>query len=188
MAFLHEVDKLKSVVRATKITDASRGETTAEHSWHVALMALILGEHAPDGVDKIRVMKMLMIHDIVEIDAGDAPIFGDYDATALEIAEQAAADRLFGLLPKDQAIEFRALWDEFEENDSPDARFAKSLDRFSAPNQNLLSGGGSWVEYDVSFDQMADKVGTKIDRGAPALWAWLKPRAHSFFEALRKSG
>lgn len=185
MAFLHEADLLKSVTRATKITDASRGETSAEHSWHVTLMALILHEHAPAEVDLMRVMRMLLIHDLVEIDAGDAPIFGSHDTAALARAERAAADRLFGLLPGDQASELRALWDEFEANESPEARFAKSLDRFSAPNQNLMSGGGSWVDYDVTYDQMADRVGQRIEAGAPKLWAWLQPRAERFFLALR---
>ena len=184
MAFLHEADKLKSVVRATQITGGQRGETSAEHSWHVALMALVLGEHAPEGVDPLRVMRMLMIHDLVEIDAGDAPIFGDYDAAALAAAEARAADRLFGLLPADQATAFRALWDEFEANETPDARFAKSLDRFSAPNQNLLSGGGSWVAYQVSYDQMVARVGHKIAAGAPTLWDWLRPRVQAFFATL----
>lgn len=187
MAFLHEADLLKSVTRATKITDATRGETSAEHSWHVALMALVLGEHAPEGVNITRVIRMLLIHDLVEIDAGDAPIFGDYDAEALAKAEAAAADRLFGLLPADQGAQFRDLWDEFEANQTPDARFAKSLDRFSAPNQNLISGGGSWVAYNVSYNQMAERVGQKIDSGAPKLWAWLAPRARAFFKTLSGS-
>lgn len=185
MAFLHEADLLKSVTRATKITDASRGETSAEHSWHVTLMALILHEHAPSDIDLMRVLRMLLIHDLVEIDAGDAPIFGTHDTAALARAERAAADRLFGLLPEDQGAELRALWDEFEANESPEARFAKSLDRFSAPNQNLISGGGSWIDYDVTYDQMAERVGQRIDAGAPKLWSWLQPRAKSFFAALR---
>ena len=184
MAFLHEADRLKSVVRATRITGGARGETSAEHSWHVALMALVLGEHAPGGVDPLRVMRMLLIHDLVEIDAGDAPIFGDHDAETLAEAEARAADRLFGLLPPDQGAAFRALWDEFEANETPDARFAKSLDRFSAPNQNLLSDGGSWVAYDVSYDQMVTRVGDKIAAGAPTLWDWLRPRVQAFFATL----
>ena len=185
MAFLHEADRLKLVSRATLVTGGSRRENSAEHSWHVALMALVLGEHAPDGTDPLRVIRMLLLHDLVEIDAGDAPIFGDHDAAALARAEAAAADRLFGLLPADQARDLRALWDEFEANETPDARFAKSLDRFSAPNQNLLSGGGSWVEYDVSFEQMETRVGQRIASGAPGLWDWLRPRALAFFATLR---
>lgn len=187
MAFLHEADKLKSITRATLITDGARAETSAEHSWHVALMALTLAEHAPAGVNATRVIQMLLLHDLVEIDAGDAPIFGSYDAQALAQAEQAAADRLFGLLPQDQAKTFRALWDEFEANTTPDARFAKSLDRFSAPNQNLISGGGSWVAYQVTYDQLVTKVGQKINAGAPTLWSWLAPKAKAFLQTLRRS-
>ncbi|MEC3862984.1 HD domain-containing protein [Mesobacterium sp. TK19101] len=185
MAFLHEADKLKNVNRATLVRDSLRRENSAEHSWHLALYALVLSEHAPDGIDPHRVIKMALLHDLVEIDAGDTPVFGDFDATAQAASEQAAADRLFGLLPADQAADLRALWDEFEANQTLDARFAKSLDRFVAPNQNMLTGGGSWVEYNVTFDAFAERIGKKVDAGAPRLWSWLKPRAQAFFATLR---
>ncbi len=185
MAFLTEADRLKSVNRATTLADGSRFENSAEHSWHVALYALVLGEHAPEGVEIPRVIRMLLLHDLVEIDAGDAPIFGEHDAAALEHSERVAADRLFGLLPADQAADLRALWDEFEENATPSAQFAKSLDRFQPPNQNLASGGGSWVTYDVAYDTLVARVGAKIARGAPRLWDWLQPRVAGFFERLR---
>ena len=180
LRFLLEADKLKSVVRATTLADGSRHENSAEHSWHLALFALVLAQDAP-GVDAIRVIKMLILHDLVEIDAGDAPIFDDIDAAALEAAEKAAADRLFGLLPADQATEFRALWDEFEAADTADAKFAKSLDRFQPPLLNLQSGGGSWTDYNIDEATVRAKVGTKIARGAPELWAWLSPRIAAFF-------
>ncbi|WP_179379729.1 HD domain-containing protein [Jannaschia marina] len=179
MAFLMEADRLKSVTRATRLTDGSRFENSAEHSWHVALFALTLAPHAPPGVSIDRVIRMLLLHDIVEIDAGDMPVFGD--TSGQEADELAAADRLFGLLPDDQAASFRALWDEFEANESPDARFAKSLDRFQPPNLNLANGGGSWVDYDVTEDMFRARIGPKIARGAPALWAWLSPRIAAFF-------
>lgn len=183
MAFLVEADKLKSVSRATTLADGSRYENSGEHSWHVALYALVLGEHAPDGVDANRVIRMLLLHDLVEIDAGDAPIFGEHDAAALAAREDAAAARLFGMLPADQAIELRALWDEFEANTTPDAMFAKSLDRFHPPNQNLAAGGGSWTKYQVSHAQFETRVGAKVASGAPKLWAWLQPRVAAFFAA-----
>ena len=185
MDFLTEACRLKSVIRGTRLCDGSRYENSGEHSWHIALYALTLAEHAPQTIDITRVISMLLLHDLVEIDAGDAPIFGDHDTTAVETEERAAADRIFGLLPPDQATRFRALWDEFEANETPDARFAKSLDRFQPPNQNLASGGGSWVDYNATYDQFDRRVGRKIDHGAPALWAWLKPRAAAWFRANR---
>ncbi|NHX27342.1 HD domain-containing protein, partial [Escherichia coli] len=127
LAFLVEADKLKSVLRASTLADNSRRENSAEHSWHVALTALALADQAGPEVQIDRVIRMLLLHDLVEIDAGDAPIHGDHDAAALEAAERAAADRLFGLLPADMAAEFRALWEEFETAESADAVFAKSI-------------------------------------------------------------
>jgi len=186
MAFLMEADKLKQVVRGTTLADGSRYENSGEHSWHIALFALVLGSDAPADVNVDRVIKMLLLHDIVEIDAGDAPIFGDHDATAMAAKEVAAATRLFGLLPPDQAQSFRALWDEFEAAQTPDARFAKSLDRFQPPNQNLASGGGSWVEYDTDYARFEARVGNKIKRGAPWLWTWLQPKAEAWFAARGK--
>lgn len=181
MAFLNEADKLKNVVRATTLCDGSRPENSGEHSWHIALYALVLGEHAPEGVDINRVIQMLLLHDLVEIDAGDAPIFGDHDIAAMEADEAIAADRIFGLLPPDQNTNLRAIWQEFEAAQTPDAIFAKSLDRFQPPNQNLMSHGGSWTDYGVSFETIETRVGSKIARGAPALWAWLKPQIQKWF-------
>ncbi|MDX1780012.1 MAG: HD domain-containing protein [Thalassovita sp.] len=185
IGFLNEADRLKSVYRATRIAGGSRFENSAEHSWHLALYALVLGEHAGDGVDISRVIRMLLIHDLVEIDAGDAPIFGQHDTAAMEAEEQAAAQRIFGLLPGPQASQFLSLWQEFEANETPDARFAKSLDRFQPPNQNLASGGGSWTDYDVDFDTISNRVGTKIAAGAPVLWDWIAPKIRDFLGRTR---
>lgn len=179
MAFLMEADRLKSVTRATRLTDGTRAENSAEHSWHLTLFALTLAPHAPEGVDIDRVLRMLILHDLVEIDAGDAPIHGP--ATDMTAAEARAADRIFGLLPPGQASDFRALWDEFEAAETSDARFAKALDRFQPPNLNLANGGGSWTEFAVTEDRIRDRVGRPIARGAPALWAWLSPRIAAFF-------
>ena len=181
MSFLNEADKLKNVIRATTLCDGSRHENSGEHSWHIALYALVLAEHAPDGVDINRVIKMLLLHDLVEIDAGDAPIFGDHDIAAMEADEAKAADRIFGMLPVDQSVELRAIWEEFEAAQTPDAIFAKSLDRFQPPNQNLMSNGGSWTDYGVSYDTIEARVGSKIERGAPVLWAWLSPKIRAWF-------
>ena len=181
MAFLNEADKLKSVLRATTLCDGSRHENSGEHSWHIALYALILREHAPDGVDINRVIKMLLLHDLVEIDAGDAPIFGDHDISVMEADEAKAADRIFALLPDDQNQNLRAIWDEFESAQTPDAVFAKSLDRFQPPNQNLISNGGSWTDYGVGYEMIEARVGSIIACGAPTLWAWLSPKIKAWF-------
>lgn len=183
MAFLTEVDRLKSILRATTLCDGSRMENSAEHSWHIALYALVLSEHSETPLDIGKVIKMLLLHDIVEIDAGDAPVFGDHDATAMALQEEAAAERIFGLLPDDQAYDFRALWDEFEANETPEAQFAKSIDRMQPPMQNLASGGGSWIEYNVSYDRFAAQIGPKINNGTPKIWAWLQPKVAAFFAA-----
>jgi len=180
VAFLTEVDRLKSIERATTLGDGTRFENSAEHSWHVALYALTLAEQARPDVEISRVIKMLLIHDLVEIDAGDAPIFGQYDAEKLADEEAKAARRIFGLLPADQASDLLDLWNEFEAAATPDAQFAKSMDRFQPPNQNLASGGGSWKDYGVDLNRIEARVGAKIARGAPGLWAWLKPKIKRF--------
>ena len=182
IAFLSEADRLKSVLRASRLMDGSRFENSAEHSWHIMLFALVLAEEAAPEVRIDRVLRMLLIHDRVEIDAGDTPIHGDVDHAAQEAAEAAAADRLFGLLPPDQARDFRALWDEFEAAETPDAVFAKAVDRMPAPIANLANGGGSWTDYAVTLDQLDTRVGKPISRGAPGLWAWLRPKLVHWFD------
>lgn len=180
--FLTEADKLKSVLRASRLINQDRNENTAEHSWHVMLYALVLADQAGPDVAIDRVLKMLLLHDIVEIDAGDNPIHGTVDHAAQAAKEQDAADRLFGMLPQDQCVEFRALWEEFEAATTPDAQFAKAIDRIQVPVTNMANGGGTWVEYNVTLDQMDQRVGTPVARGAPGLWAWLRPRLVSFFD------
>jgi putative hydrolase of HD superfamily len=187
LAFLTEACKLKSVLRATTLCDGSRPENSGEHSWHIALYALVLGEQAHAGVSIDRVIRMLLIHDLVEIDAGDAPIHGAQDAAAQARIEQDAATRIFGLLPPDQAQAFRALWDEFEASETPDAIFAKSIDRVQPVIANLETGGGTWPVYNVTAAQLESRVGTKVARGAPALWSALKQRIDAWFAARASS-
>ncbi|MDA5555718.1 HD domain-containing protein [Shimia sp. MMG029] len=182
IAFLTEVDKLKSVYRATKVLDGHRHEDSGSHSWHIALYALILGEHANRDINIDRVIRMLLIHDLVEIDVGDSPIHGDHDIAAMEAAESAAADRIFGLLPADQATELRALWDEFEAAETDDAVFAKSIDRVQPVIGNLETDGGTWPEYNVTREQLEDRVGWKVAKGAPAIWDHLKARIAAWFD------
>lgn len=183
LAFLHEADRLKTILRGTTIHDGSRRENSAEHSWHICLYALTLAEHAERPVNVDRVLKMLLLHDLVEIDAGDAPIHGDHDALEMARKEQAAADRLFGLLPPDQGALYRALWDEFEAAETDDAVFAKSVDRIQPVVANLESNGGTWTEYAVTYDQLEIRVGSKAKRGAARVWAHLEPRIRAWFGA-----
>lgn len=184
-AFLNEADRLKSVMRATTLVDGSRPENSGEHSWHLALYALVLADQAAPGVDINRVIRMLLIHDLVEIDVGDVPIHSAnglaHASVETQAAETKAADRIFGLLPPDLRDSLRALWDEFEAAETPDARFAKSLDRVQPVMANLMSGGGTWTTYNVTYDQLEARVGSKIARGAPGLWEWVKGKAYAFF-------
>lgn len=163
LKFILEIDKLKSILRQTPLIDLSRRENDAEHSWHLATMAALLAEHAAPDVDISRVLHMLLIHDIVEIDAGDTFL---YDATAAgdqEEREQEAADRLFGLLPADQGLAFRALWDEFEAHQSPDARFARSMDRMQPFLHNVFTGGTMWRKNGVTAPMVKKRMAVIAD-------------------------
>ena len=184
-AFLNEADRLKSVLRATTLVDGSRPENSGEHSWHLALYALVLADQAGPGVDINRVIRMLLIHDLVEIDVGDVPIHSQnghaHASVETQASEAKAADRIFGLLPPDLRDDLRALWEEFEAADTPDARFAKSLDRVQPVMANLMSGGGTWATYNVTYDQLEARVGAKIAKGAPGLWDWVREKAGSWF-------
>lgn len=184
-AFLNEADRLKSVLRATTLVDGSRPENSGEHSWHLALYAMVLADQAAPGVEINRVIRMLILHDLVEIDVGDVPIHSAngqaHASTETIAAEQRAADRIFGLLPPDLGQSFRALWDEFEAAETPDAVFAKSLDRVQPVMANLMSGGGTWTTYNVTAEQLEGRVGVKVAKGAPALWAWVKDRTKAYF-------
>ena len=184
-AFLNEADRLKSVLRATTLVDGSRPENSGEHSWHLALYALILADQADPEVKIDRVIRMLLIHDLVEIDVGDVPIHSQngqaHASAATQAAESQAADRIFGLLPRDLRDDLRALWEEFEAAETPDARFAKSLDRVQPVMANLMSGGGTWTTYNVTSDQLDARVGVKIAHGAPALWSWVREKTRTYF-------
>jgi len=175
LGFVLEVDRLKSVIRRGYVADGSRRENTAEHSWTLALMALVLAEHAAEPVDVATVVRMVVIHDLVEVDAGDTYVYDDAGRASKDERERAAADRLYGLLPPDQGAELRALWDEFEHGTSPEARFARSVDRFAGFLLNHASGGLAWRENDVTADRVLG-VNEAIDAGSPALWAEVQRR------------
>lgn len=167
--FIVEIDKLKRVLRRTLLTDKSRRENSAEHSWHIALMAPILAEHAADEIDVLRVVKMLLVHDLVEIDAGDTFAYDAAGHLDKEERERAAADRVFGLLPDDQALELRHLWNEFELSETADARFALALDRLQPLLQNVHAEGGTWRSHGVTKDQVLERM-TPIRRTSEFLW------------------
>ncbi|WP_232962198.1 HD domain-containing protein [Paracoccus tegillarcae] len=185
LLFLAEADQLKSVYRANRLIDDSRAENSAEHSWHLALYALILADQAGAGVNIGRVIRMLLIHDLVEIDVGDVPLHSAqgqaHGSAEIQAAEAQAARRIFGMLPAGQGAELLALWQEFEAAESPDAVFAKALDRAQPVMQNLRSGGAGWVDYGVSLADIEARVGTKVSRGAPALWAHLHHELRDHF-------
>ena len=171
LGFLREIDRLKTVVRQSPLLDRSRRENSAEHSWHLAVYALVLNEYADGPVNAGRVIKMLLLHDVVEIDAGDFPIHGGSADGRQAEREARAAARLFGLLPPPQADEFLGLWQEFEQAETEDAKFAKALDRFQPLLINIFTGGGTWTENGVSLEQVRSRYGPVIQRGAPRLWA-----------------
>ncbi|PCJ04871.1 MAG: phosphohydrolase [Rhodobacteraceae bacterium] len=186
LPFLNEGDSLKQVLRATLIGDGSRRENSAEHSWHIMLYAWLMAEHSAAEININRVLQMLLLHDIVEIDAGDAPIHGDIDHVAMAAKEEAAAMRLFSLLPAGQNSDFLALWHEFESAESNDAIFAKSIDRVQPVLLNLQNGGGSWVEYQVSLAQLDARVGQKVQLGAPEVWRHVRARIKPWFDAAKQ--
>jgi putative hydrolase of HD superfamily len=167
--FALEADRLKGVIRRTRLLDGSRQENSAEHSWHLALLAILLADTAGAEVDVPRVLRMLVVHDVIEVDAGDTFAFDTQGYLDKAAREQAAADRLFGLLPAEQGDELRALWEEFEAEESPDARFAVALDRFQPLLQNAYGDGGSWREHGITRAQVMRRM-APIERGAPALW------------------
>jgi len=171
IAFIKEIDKIKYIQRKTKLFNSDRNENDAEHSWHLAMMAIVLAEHANESIDILKVVKMVLIHDIVEIDAGDTFIYDtqkNHDNTA---NERLAAQRIFGLLPKKQAHELIEIWEEFEAGTSKEAKFAKSMDRLEPLLQNTSNDGGTWKEFEVPYDKVYEKKKV-INEGSRSLWEY----------------
>ena len=172
IAFVVEIDRLKQVLRQTTLIDASRRENSAEHSWHLAMMALVLAEYAPAGVDVQRAIHQVLIHDLVEIDAGDTFCYDAAGHDDKAQREQRAADRIFGLLPEAIAQELRQLWDEFEAQATPTARFAASLDRIQPLLHNWQTQGGTWKQHHISRAQVMQRM-APVETGAPELWPFV---------------
>lgn len=173
IAFIVEIDKVKNIFRQTLLSDGKRKENDAEHSWHIALMAILLKEYAEEEVDVLKVMTMVLIHDLVEIDAGDTYAYDDAGAATKREREVKAADRIFGLLPEDQGMYFRALWDEFEAYETADAKYAHLLDNFQPLLLNDASGGISWKEHEVKKTQIY-KRNEKIEETSQIIWSKMK--------------
>lgn len=180
--FVLEIDKLKGILRRSYLAGVDRLENSAEHSWHVSLLSLILAEHSDLTVDPLKVLAMLLIHDIVEIDAGDTYFF-DTSAQADKLdREIKAAERLFGLLPEDQAAEFRSIWEEYEERESNEARFAYALDRFIPVLHAFHTEGRSWKQHGIRLEQVLT-LNEPIKQGSRSLWAYAEKL---FYQAVEK--
>ncbi len=167
--FLVEIDRLKSIIRQSLLVDGSRHENSAEHSWHLAVLAMVLAEHSSAQVNLLRVLKMILVHDLVEIDAGDTYCYDEAGNRDKAERENKAADRIFSLLPSDQADEFRSLWEEFESANTPEALFAASLDRLQPLLNNFRSGGIMWQEHGIRKEQVFSR-NSSMAKGAPVLW------------------
>lgn len=169
LAFIIEIDKLKSVLRQTLLCDRSRRENSAEHSWHLGMMAMLLTEYAAEPVDVTRVMKMVLVHDIVEVDAGDTFAYNVEANHGREEREQRAAERIFGLLPREQGRELRALWDEFEARETAESKYANALDRLQPLLHNSRTQGGTWRIHSVRKDQVMKRM-DPVRIGMPEVW------------------
>ncbi len=173
IAFILEVDKLKTIYRQSLIADKSRYENDAEHSWHLALMAFLLAGHTNCRVDLLKVIKMVLMHDIVEIDAGDTYCYDESAKLDKREREERAADRIFSLLPEEQCREMHELWEEFELMETPEAKYAAALDRLQPVLLNYTAGGLSWKKHGISADQVIER-NHRIEDGSEKLWDFAK--------------
>ena len=172
MHFIAEIDKMTHVIRQTLLIDGSRKENDAEHSWHLAVMAQILGEYAKDKPDISRAVKMVTVHDLVEIYAGDTYAYDEEGAKSKLERETKSADRLFGMLPKEQGDEIRSLWEEFDKKETADARYATCMDCLQPFFHNTLTEGRSWLEHKTRRSQVEKRISVIRDN-MPALWPWV---------------
>ena len=171
--FILEIDKEKSIVRQTPISDASRMENDAEHAWHMAVMTLLLSEYATEKIDVLRTVSMLLIHDLIEIYAGDTYAFDEEARKGQAERERAAADRLYALLPEDQGRKMRGLWDEFEAAETPEAKFARAMDNLQPMMLNNATEGVSWVEHGVRLEQILER-NRNTHKGSEVLWEYAR--------------
>ena len=174
--FILELDKLKGVTRKTRPLGLDRQENSAEHSWQIALLAMSLAPYAPEPIDMNRVVAMLLVHDIGEIDTGDTLVYVEHGWEERKAAELAAVTRIFGLLPAAQAAPLLALWQEFEAGESAEARFANAADRAVPALLNLANRGQSWRENGIGHARVVQRIGPPIEAGCPALWTYMATR------------
>lgn len=182
--FILELDKLKSVTRKVRPRGVARYENTAEHSWHITLLALSLERYAQVPVNIDRVVRMLLVHDIGEIDAGDTIVFAEHGWEQQKAAERRSVERIFGLLPDNAGAPLLALWQEFEESQTAEARFAHSIDRAMPVLLNLANDGGSWRENGIRYERVVARIAPEIEAGCPALWHYLDEQ----LRAARRAG
>lgn len=173
--FIHEIDKEKMIGRQTYISDASRKENDAEHAWHLAIMAILLQEYANESIDVLKTVTMLLIHDIVEIDAGDTYAYDEEGKKTQQERELRAADRIYHMLPKDQAEKMYGLWIEFEEMKTPEAKFARAMDHIQPVMLNHATNGKAWVEHEVHLSQVLKRNGNTAE-GSEVLWNYIKEK------------
>ena len=169
LEFILEIDRLKSVLRQSYLIDNDRHENSAEHSWHLAVAAMVLAEHAKEPIDVSKVIRLVLVHDLVEIDAGDTFIYDEAGNAGKAAREQKAANRLFGLLPEEQGQSFMVLWREFEDRQTPEAKFAFALDRLMPILHNVFTQGRSWKEHGIRQEQALAK-NRPLEDGSPVLW------------------
>ncbi len=181
MEFIVELDKMKTILRQTSLISQDRHEDDAQHSWHIAVMAMILDKYADEKIDTCKVIKMLLIHDLVELYAGDTFCY-DKDANRdKEERELAAADKIFGMLSQDKAREMRALWDEFEEMETPEALFAASMDRLQPMLNNYHNQGGTWKKYDVPQADIYERI-SPVKKSSTSLWEFVEHMLEDAFD------
>ena len=173
MDFILEIDKEKFIGRQTYLSDGKRKENDAEHAWHMAIMVFLLAEYANESIDLLKTIKMLLIHDIVEIDAGDTYAYDEEGKKSQKDREMRAARRIFGILPEDQAQDLMALWREFEERKTPEARFARTMDNLQPMMLNAATDGKAWADHEVHMDQIL-KRNEKTHEGSEELWEYAK--------------
>lgn len=179
--FIKEIDKVKYIQRKTKLFNSDRNENDAEHSWHLAVMALVLMEHSNESVDLLKVIKMVLIHDIVEIDAGDTFIYDTQKDHSNTDEERLAANRIFGLLPAEQAEELIAIWEEFEAGITSEAKFARAMDRLEPLLQNTSNNGGTWKEFGVNYEKVHHKK-SLIKEGSAVIWNFAEQQINDSVE------
>ncbi len=174
--FILELEKLKGVTRKVRPLGLDRYENSAEHSWQLAMFAISLASYAETSLDINRVVRMLLVHDIGEIDTGDTIVYAEQGLEARKVAEWAAVQRIFGMLPEHQASTFLVLWQEFEQCETPESRFAHAVDRAMPVLLNLANQGQSWRENGISYERVVGRIAPPIKAGCPALWNYLEPR------------